>query len=98
MKAHVVVDKKCLVIQIIDNGIGISPVYQEKIFDMFFRASEKSDGSGLGLYIVRETLNRLRGSITCQSIEQLGSTFEVRIPMDIDYDCDTEAGPSNTIN
>lgn len=91
VKVHVEVDKKCLVIQIIDNGIGISPVYQEKIFGMFFRASEKSDGSGLGLYIVSETLNRLRGSIACQSIEQLGSTFEVRVPMDIDYDCDLEA-------
>lgn len=86
VKVRASVDKKCVLLQIIDNGIGISTEYQPNIFDMFFRASEKSDGSGLGLYIVKETLNRLKGSITCQSLKQLGSTFEVCIPLDFNKD------------
>lgn len=77
----------CLAIRVIDNGIGISKDYQQNIFDMFFRASEKSTGSGLGLYIVQETLLRLKGSITCVSVENEGSTFEVRIPLDPKYSC-----------
>ena len=67
-------------IQIIDNGVGIAAEYHEKMYDMFFRASERSDGSGLGLYIVKETLQRLNGEIRCRSQEGLGSTFEIRIP------------------
>jgi signal transduction histidine kinase len=73
-------DGNCL-IRVSDNGIGIPRDYHEKVFDMFFRASERSDGSGLGLYIVRETLERLKGDITCQSAEGEGSTFEVRLPV-----------------
>ncbi len=80
VKVHVVEEAGCCIIRVVDNGIGILPDYQEKIFDMFFRASEKSDGSGLGLYIVRETLHRIKGSITCSSEQNIGSTFEVRIP------------------
>jgi PAS domain S-box-containing protein len=80
VKVQVSCDAGFCIIRVVDNGIGISPDYQQKIFDMFFRASEKSDGSGLGLYIVRETLHRIKGSITCISEQNIGSTFEVRIP------------------
>lgn len=72
----------CLSIQVIDNGIGIPKEYQANIFDMFFRASEQSTGSGLGLYIVQEILLRLKGTITCTSEENEGSIFEVCIPLD----------------
>ncbi|MCU0368680.1 MAG: HAMP domain-containing histidine kinase [Cyclobacteriaceae bacterium] len=64
-----------------DNGIGISEEHQEKIFNMFFRASENATGSGLGLYIVKESLEKLNGSITCQSKPGVGSVFTVTIPM-----------------
>ena len=67
-------------IQIIDNGIGIAPEFHEKMYDMFFRASVRSDGSGLGLYIVKETLHRLHAQIRCQSEEGVGTTFEIRLP------------------
>lgn len=82
VKFQASVENNCCLIRIIDNGIGIHPEYQEKMFDMFFRASERSDGSGLGLYIVKETLQRLKGEISCKSEEGVGSTFEVRIPAD----------------
>jgi PAS domain S-box-containing protein len=50
-----------------DNGIGIDPQYVDRIFDMFFRGTEKSDGSGLGLYIVKQTIEKLGGSIAVES-------------------------------
>lgn len=68
------------IIRISDNGIGIKSDYQEKIYNMFFRATERSDGSGLGLYIVKETLDKLSGSIMCYSDEGIGTKFEIRIP------------------
>jgi signal transduction histidine kinase len=63
-----------------DNGQGIDPQYQKKIFDMFFRAHENSQGSGLGLYIVKETITKLSGSIQLQSVPSQGSTFTVKFP------------------
>jgi len=74
-------DKNWISIRISDNGIGISPEHLEHIYDMFFRASERSTGSGLGLYIVKETLQRLNGTISCQSKEQEGSTFTLKLPL-----------------
>ncbi len=63
-----------------DNGQGISPEYHQRIFDMFYRANEQSQGSGLGLYIVKETLDKLSGSIHLESSPGVGSTFTVRLP------------------
>ncbi len=63
-----------------DNGIGISKELQEKIFDMFFRGSENSDGSGLGLYIVKESVEKLNGTINVNSIPGKGSEFRILIP------------------
>jgi len=54
-------------ISIKDNGIGISKENQVKVFDMFFRATMQSNGSGLGLYIVKETVEKLGGEITVDS-------------------------------
>jgi PAS domain S-box-containing protein len=67
-------------IHVIDNGIGISDEHHSKIFDMFYRASENSKGSGLGLYIVKETLLKLRGEISLQSSLGEGTAFEVKLP------------------
>jgi signal transduction histidine kinase len=63
-----------------DNGQGILPEFHHRIFDMFFRASEASKGSGLGLYIVKETVAKLSGTITLTSKPSLGSTFSVSMP------------------
>lgn len=63
-----------------DNGQGIAPEHQSKIFNMFYRASENSDGSGLGLYIVKETLDKLGGSILVESEPEKGSTFTIFLP------------------
>jgi signal transduction histidine kinase len=69
-----------LIISIADNGIGIQTDYQGRIFEMFYRATESSDGSGLGLYIVKETVHKLGGTITFESEFTKGTTFTVRLP------------------
>lgn len=63
-----------------DNGQGISSEHHHKIYDMFYRGNENSKGSGLGLYIVKETLSKLAGSIHLESVPGVGSTFTVRLP------------------
>jgi len=67
-------------IQVKDNGIGISPEYLPRIYDMFYRATEDSQGAGLGLYIVKETVNKLKGAIKVESILGEGSTFTLILP------------------
>lgn len=63
-----------------DNGIGISESYINKIFDMFFRATERSEGAGLGLYIVKETVEKLHGEIQVKSTMGEGTVFTIEIP------------------
>ncbi|GAB4189449.1 MAG: hypothetical protein OHK0057_24650 [Thermoflexibacter sp.] len=67
-------------IQFADNGIGIPKQYQEKIFDMFYRANDYSNGSGLGLYIVKLAIERLNAAIRLESEEDKGTTFFLEIP------------------
>jgi signal transduction histidine kinase len=67
-------------IQFSDNGMGIREEYLPKIFSMFFRATERSEGAGLGLYIVKESVHKLGGDITLDSTFNEGSTFNIRIP------------------
>jgi signal transduction histidine kinase len=62
-----------------DNGRGIGDEHLPKIFDMFYRASSDSKGSGLGLYIVKEVANKLNGSITAESKLSHGSKFTLRL-------------------
>ncbi len=67
-------------LEVEDNGQGIAPEYKMKVFDMFFRAHEKSKGSGLGLYIVKETVAKLQGTVDLESQLGVGSTFSLRLP------------------
>ena len=55
------------IINIRDNGIGIHPDYLPEIFGMFYRATEKNEGAGLGLYIVKEMLERLHATVIVTS-------------------------------
>lgn len=74
------VTKKKARIDVIDNGKGIGKQYLNNIFAMFFRASDDSKGSGLGLYIVKETVAKLNGKISVTSEVGEGSTFSIIIP------------------
>ena len=63
-----------------DNGIGIAPEYHPKIFDMFFRVSNESTGSGLGLYLVKETIDKLNGKLEFTSEPGIGTEFKIFVP------------------
>jgi PAS domain S-box-containing protein len=63
-----------------DNGVGIDQKFHEKIFDMFYRLARNSDGSGLGLYIVKETVEKLHGSFHLHSQPGEGTQFTIQIP------------------
>jgi PAS domain S-box-containing protein len=63
-----------------DNGIGISRENLTRIFEMFYRASEQSDGSGLGLYIVKNAIEKLGGQLVVDSQPDVGTTFEITLP------------------
>ncbi len=69
-----------VVIQVIDNGSGIPTEKIGRIFEMFQRATDRADGSGLGLYIVKKALEKIRGSIKVQSEIDSGTTFTITIP------------------
>jgi signal transduction histidine kinase len=73
-------DSSC-VLRITDNGCGIPPDKQDRIFDMFFRATDRSAGSGLGLFIVKEAVMKLNGKISVKSEYGKGSEFVVTLPL-----------------
>lgn len=80
VKVKARVTEKNLTLTFSDNGIGINSELVKKIFDMFFRATEKSEGAGLGLYIVKETVEKLGGRISTSSDVGIGTTFQIEIP------------------
>ncbi len=67
-------------LKVSDNGIGIQKEYIDNIFKMYFRATESSKGSGLGLFIVSEVLDKIGGNISVQSEYGEHTTFELVIP------------------
>ncbi len=75
-----------LVIGVADNGIGIEADMLPKIFNMFFRGTNQSKGSGLGLYIVKEAIDKMNGSITVESTPGVGTEFTVTLPVTLTTD------------
>lgn len=69
-----------LILYIADNGMGIPKSQITKVFDMFYRANEHADGMGLGLYIVRQTVLQLGGTIEINSREGRGTSVRVVLP------------------
>jgi PAS domain S-box-containing protein len=63
-----------------DNGIGIDDDSLPKIFDMFYRATTQSEGSGIGLYIVKNAIEKLRGTVSLGSSKDMGTTFVINLP------------------
>jgi PAS domain S-box-containing protein len=75
-------DAKSFVIEVEDNGIGISEEDQKHLFERFFRAKNaiSIQGTGLGLHIVNKYLEAMQGSISFKSQLHKGSRFTVHIP------------------
>lgn len=79
LEIEVTVDAQQARITFSDNGEGIGPDHIDRIFEMFYRASNSSVGTGLGLYICREITHNLGGTIQVKSTPQMGSVFTVTL-------------------
>ncbi len=77
---EVVVSKKEAKIIIEDNGIGIEKESMPKIFNMFYRATTQSEGSGIGLYIVKNAIEKLGGTVSLATNKDSGTTFTIILP------------------
>jgi signal transduction histidine kinase len=68
-----------------DNGIGIPEAARQRLFEKFYRAdnarSVDTEGTGLGLYLVRLIVERSHGRIWCESEEGVGATFHFTLPL-----------------
>ena len=71
--------KNCI-ISVEDNGRGIETPHLDRVFDMFYRASDRAQGSGLGLYILKETVLKMKGTVSVQSAIDEGTTFTITLP------------------
>ena len=85
LKIDVHVDESACVMTFEDNGIGIPQDKHKKVFDMFYRNTNKAFGSGLGLFIVKEMVYKLNGEITLESSEGVGTKFTLTIPNRISF-------------
>jgi PAS domain S-box-containing protein len=72
-------EQECI-LSISDNGIGIEEEHLPKVFDPFYRATSANDGTGLGLYIVKDTIERLGGSISLKSEINEGTSIYITLP------------------
>ncbi len=72
-------------LEVEDNGYGIPKARQEKLFERFYRAqtpgTENIKGSGLGLYLVKQVVERHQGNLWFESSEGDGSTFGLCVPI-----------------
>lgn len=70
----------CILLMVEDNGMGIATEHQAKVFNMFFKANDLTQGTGLGLYILKRAVERLDGQVHFVSSVNTGSTFTVLLP------------------
>ena len=80
LNVRIVVDAAAAKLNFEDNGIGIESALIPKIFNMFFRATAKNEGSGLGLYIVKEAIEKLAGKVEIDSDIGKGTSFRIELP------------------
>lgn len=82
---------KYIVLTVSDNGMGIPPNIQAKIFDPYFTTKEKGNGTGLGLAVVYGIIKEFKGRITVQSEPGQGATFSVFLPLMPQYESPNSA-------
>ncbi len=80
IKVNIVANEQSAKIVVSDNGEGMEESVLPKIFDMFYRATRSARGAGLGLYIVKEIVNKLNGEIGVTSSSGKGTSFTVKLP------------------
>jgi signal transduction histidine kinase len=72
-----------LMVQITDTGKGIPPELKDRVFDAFFTTKPAGEGSGLGLHIVKQIIEKHRGKIWFETEVAKGTTFVVELPLTI---------------
>ena len=80
LRISIFTDAQKALIEVSDNGLGIAQKHISKIFDMFYRGDTQSKGSGLGLFIVKDTVTKLQGEIKVTSEVNQGTTFKITLP------------------
>lgn len=82
IKLKITANEKEACILVEDNGIGISNEHLQNIFKLFFRTGSinQKEGSGIGLYIVKEATEKIKGTVSVESTPLAGTTFKVVIP------------------
>jgi signal transduction histidine kinase len=80
LKIRIVIKALSVSIEFDDNGIGIKKEYLDKIYNMFYRATDRSQGSGLGMYIVKQAVERLGGTIQLKSEYGTGTKIKIVLP------------------
>jgi signal transduction histidine kinase len=80
LKIEIIALPKALSIIFTDNGVGIHQSQHLKVFDLFYRGTEKSTGTGLGLYVVQEIVHKLGGEIKVSDRKGNGTIFTITIP------------------
>ena len=70
-----------MVISVSDNGVGIDQASHQSIFEKYHRVAKDIEGNGVGLYLVKQTLETAGGKITVSSTPGEGSTFSVFLPL-----------------
>jgi signal transduction histidine kinase len=84
VKIYISKEKEQIIIRVIDNGIGISEIHPDKIFQMFSRASERSETGGIGLFITKTATEKLGGSVSLKTTPEGFTEFFVRFNVDGD--------------
>jgi len=74
------VEEAIATVMVQDNGIGIDEEYQNEVFNLFTRATQKNVGTGLGLYMVKEAVEQMGGKIELDSVLNEGTTIKIELP------------------
>jgi signal transduction histidine kinase len=67
-------------LEVADNGVGIPKIMQSKIFDLFYRGHDQSQGPGLGLFLVQNIASKMQSKVSIQSTEKVGTSFKMVSP------------------
>lgn len=82
VEVGVQIEKNKALISVKDNGEGIAPKHLGRVFDMFYRGTTTSIGTGLGLYICREIAGKLGGDLSIESQPGIGTTVQIVLPLE----------------
>lgn len=75
--------KREVIIEVKDEGVGIPERFQSRVFDLYFRATQRSTGNGIGLYLAQQAVQKLGGQLQLESAPNQGTTVTVRLPIQV---------------